>query len=253
MMTFRYSTILHPVSLSLSCVMFLTSCYTTSYVNDHSRPIYEEKKEPVYGQVDKTEYRKIPNPVFRDQYQKVVEKPIDLAVLDFWNVTGESYSYYPTHTKSFYNKLIKYPGIWDKFQPYSPDNIKAIYRFDELHPNNRRLFNELSKGGIPFFVTGQITDSGNPEFWLSIYRTSDGATMLNHKMRTTDASNAYEDAVRLLIKEELPDYLSEHKIVRYDTKKEITGYHKKQVSEYEDTTTWVAIIVLLIAGIVALN
>ena len=233
-------------SIILAVVFFCTSCYTTRTVNDTSRPIYETKRVPVYEEVETVEYRKAQSPVFRGIDGRQVSSPIHLAVLDFYSRSGSRTINQSTITNSFYNKLIANTDAMNKFQLYSSDNLRTIFDVRELNPQNRSLLQEFSNMDIPFAVSAEVTNTRQPEFELSIYRTSNGISLFSHQFKTTSASNAIDDALRFMVLEELPYYGTSNQFVRYENEKIQTGYHTRDIRELD---TGMSAAVTLIVGV----
>lgn len=237
----------------MSSTVLFTSCMTTRRVDDKSRPRYETKETPVYENVDVVTYRKQTAPVFRGADRREAERPIGLAVLDFYSQSGSRTIYNERVTNTFYSKLLNAPNVWEKFQPYQPSTLKSMFSANQLNAGNRSLMREFSNTNIPFAVSAELSNTQRPDFELSIYRTSNGISIFSHQFRTTGASNAIDDAIRFLMTEELPHYSRERQIVRYDTERIKVGYHKKseQVVDVESTIyllLGVGIVIALIAA-----
>ncbi len=239
----------------ISSIVLFTSCMTTRRVDDKSRPRYETRETPVYENVDIVEYRKQQTPVFRGTDRREAARPIGLAVLDFYSQSGTRTNYNERITNTFYTRLLNAPDVWDKFQPYQPSTLKTMFSVNQLNVGDRSLMREFSNTNIPFAVSAQLNNTQRPDFELSIYRTSNGISIFSHQFKTTGASNAIDDAIRFLMTEELPYYNTESQVVRYETERIKTGYHKKseRVVDGESTVYLLLGIGLLIAIIAADN
>ncbi len=240
----RKGQVIRLLSITLSALVLFNSCYTTKTVNDTSRPIYKTEKVPVYEEVETIEYRKVQTPVFRDPQGRQVDTPIHLAVIDFYSRSDAGTIYREKVTESFYDNLISNPDAMNRFQLYSPANLKAIFEVNELTPHNRSLMREFSGLNIPFAVSAEVANIRQPEFVLSIYRTSNGTSLFSHQFKTTSESDAIADAIRFMIYEEVPIYGTERQIVRYDEKRERTGYHTKE----EQVLSELGKVILILAG-----
>ncbi len=248
--TVHGKTILPLVAIMMTFLFLGSSCYTTRRVDDRDRPIYETQRIPVYEEIDKVEYRIITTPLFLDANQREASKPIGLAILDFYNGVGTRTVYHETVTNIFYSRLIGSQGVWEKFQPYEPPNLKMMFSRRELNIHNKRLMEELSSASIPFAVSAEITNAQLPNLTLQIYRTSNGTAIFSHSFMTTDASNAIDDAVRFLLSEELPYYTTENIIARHTTERKKMGYEKKEVREYDSSRTSTNIASILLLGLI---
>jgi len=252
MYALRNSSIAKPLCCFLAHALVLSSCVTVK-VDDLTRPRFKEVLEPVYAKFDTTKYTKPDSPIFVDQRQVGSRRPIGLAVFDVWSRQEDKIHYNDSLTNVFFWSLTRTPGFLEKFQPMSPENLKMNFETDTLHYSDQNLLRKIASANFPFVLSIQQINIDENKAEISVLRTGDGASLIRSIVKTTGYSNAFSDAARLLLHEELPTYTQVERVVRIDSLLVADGYYKKEVKKLEPDAEIFLYAGTILLGIVILS